>query len=202
MRKKSHIALARGIVSGLSLQETLHHKISLYVGSIWPDCTPSFLTKRHTLAQTMDLFMKEMVKFIKKYDIDKGMNARMTFRMGKILHYVADYFTLPHNTHFMGTLKEHCVYEEKLKHQMYDFIDDIVDKKRAFDIKVWDGLDNIKKYLIGKHEEYEHLELRGDDEKTQADCEYAYRICSCVCASLLELVTVKNSNHMAVNGAY
>lgn len=189
MRKKSHIALAKGVVSGLSLQETMHHKFSLYVGSIWPDCTPSFLTRRHNMAETLDLFLKEMRKFLLKYDVKKGMNKRMTFRMGKIMHYVADYFTLPHNTHFMGDLKEHCVYEEKLKHQMYAFVDDIVARKKAFDIKVEERLEDIKKYLLGKHEEYEHLALLGDEENTKADCRYAYELCSCVCASLLELAT-------------
>ena len=44
MRKKSHISLTKGVVHGLSAEQRFGHRLSLYVGSILPDCTPSFLT--------------------------------------------------------------------------------------------------------------------------------------------------------------
>lgn len=192
MRKKSHIALAKGILNGLSLGETIHHRFTLYVGSIWPDCTPSFLTRRHCIKDTMDIFVEEMKKFVEKYNDEKGMSIMMTFRMGKILHYVADYFTLPHNMHFEGNIKDHCAYEEKLKYAMYSFVDGISSGNIAFNVEVLGKLEGIKKYLLGKHAEYKSLMLSDDTERTQADCEYAYRLCSCVCASLL---TIAANNH-------
>ena len=45
MRKKSHISLTKGVVHGLSAEQRFGHRLSLYVGSILPDCTPSFLDK-------------------------------------------------------------------------------------------------------------------------------------------------------------
>lgn len=193
MRKKSHIALAKGVVNGLSIQETIHHRFMLYVGSIWPDCTPSFVTRRHNIKETMDIFVKEMNKFTLKYNAENGMNMRMTFRMGKILHYVADYFTLPHNVHFDGNMKEHCIYEEKLKHRMYAFVDGIESGGKEMEFAIADKLENIKQHIIKKHDEYECLKLKGYEENTKADCKYAYELCSFVCASLPNLVSCKES---------
>lgn len=194
MRKKSHIALSKGIINGLSLREVVPHRFTMYVGSIWPDCTPSFLTRRHCIEDTMDVFTKEMKKFIKKFDSSKGMNYRMSFRLGKILHYVADYFTLPHNKHFDGGFKEHCVYEETLKYEMYRFVDSVNAGKERFAVKVADGFDEIKRYLLERHEYYKSLGVKEYDDNARLDCEYAYELCATVCASLLKLVGVDVNN--------
>ena len=34
------------------------------------------------------------------------------------MHYLADYFTFPHNTTFDGNLKDHCLYERDMKHEL------------------------------------------------------------------------------------
>ena len=61
MRKKSHISLTKGVVHGLSAEQRFGHRFSLYVGSILPDCTPSFLTKRHCIEDTFDVCEKKML---------------------------------------------------------------------------------------------------------------------------------------------
>lgn len=43
---------------------------------------------------------------------------------GEITHYVADYFTFPHNKIYPGGFKEHCAYEEHLKHELRAFFKD------------------------------------------------------------------------------
>ena len=35
-------------------------------------------------------------------------------RLGEIFHYIADYFTFPHNKTFTGSLVEHNSYEKEL----------------------------------------------------------------------------------------
>ena len=45
MRKKSHISLARYIVANTKDEELKKHKLSFYIGSILPDCKPSFVYK-------------------------------------------------------------------------------------------------------------------------------------------------------------
>ena len=42
--------------------------------------------------------------------------------LGQISHYLADYFTFPHNTIYPGSLKDHCSYEEKLKRDLRSYL--------------------------------------------------------------------------------
>lgn len=37
------------------------------------------------------------------------------YRLGKLIHYLADAFTWPHNTAFAGTLLDHILYEEQME---------------------------------------------------------------------------------------
>ncbi len=106
MRKKSHISLTKGVVHGLSAEQRFGHRLSLYVGSILPDCTPSFLTRRHCIEDTFDVCEKKMLGFLKHYKTKKkGVSILSSIRMGVVLHYIADYFTYPHNAHYPGTFE-------------------------------------------------------------------------------------------------
>ena len=46
MRKKSHISLAKYIVGRVEEQGLVKHKKAFYLGSILPDCKPSFFTEK------------------------------------------------------------------------------------------------------------------------------------------------------------
>ena len=39
------------------------------------------------------------------------MNMRRCAGLGVIIHYIADYFTFPHNDHYPGNVKDHCYYD-------------------------------------------------------------------------------------------
>ncbi|MGN0435056.1 MAG: zinc dependent phospholipase C family protein [Wujia sp.] len=189
MRKKSHISLAKGIISGLDCENRITHRVSFYIGSIWPDCIPSFITKRHNIVETFDEFDKRMKRFVVKYNQKKDLGMMSTFRMGTVMHYIADYFTYPHNAHFQGNLKEHCSYEEELKYAMYSFVDSIRDRNEAFKVQLLDSIEQIKTYIVKKHDEYVSL---GTGECAM-DCRYSLEACMSVFSSLLSIV--------AVNGA-
>lgn len=47
MRKKSHISLAGQIMNSMELDNVFDYRLPFYVGSIWPDCRPSFVTTPH-----------------------------------------------------------------------------------------------------------------------------------------------------------
>lgn len=192
MRKKSHISLAGGVIHGLDMSNRINHKISFYAGSIWPDCTPSFLTKRHCMEDTFDVFLDKMSKFIIKFNTKKDMGIISTWRMGIVLHYIADYFTFPHNSHYTGILKQHCAYEEELKHRMYAFINDIRTSSMNGNIPVMENMKQIEEYIKDKHNQYLSI-----DGNVDSDCGYSYRACMCVMASLLEIVTHKQLPVMA-----
>lgn len=184
MRKKSHISLAKGVIHGLDIHSRINHKLTFYIGSIWPDCTPSFLTKRHCIEETFDIFMKKMSKFVAKFNPKKDMGYLSTLRMGIVLHYIADYFTFPHNTHYTGSLKDHCVYEEELKHRMYEYIDDVKSLNKDYSLPVMADTEQIAEYIRAKHTQYMNVVGNVD-----SDCGYAFIACMCVMASLLEIVS-------------
>lgn len=58
-----------------------------------------------------------MKKIVKK-DMERLSNKTKWkkgdyYHLGKLLHYVTDAFTFPHNEEFRGNLKEHVEYEKK-----------------------------------------------------------------------------------------
>lgn len=116
MRKKSHLSLAGFLVQGMDNEVLSRRWRSFYLGNILPDCKPSFVTVRHEYDKTFDL-MAEMLRALAEEDGYWSMDTAQYMRdLGQIVHYIADYFTYPHNTHFPGNIKDHCVYEEHLKH--------------------------------------------------------------------------------------
>ncbi len=43
-------------------------------------------------------------------------------RMGVVMHYLADYFTFPHNVTYGGSLKDHCLYERDMKYALRSYV--------------------------------------------------------------------------------
>ncbi len=193
MRKKSHISLAKGIIHGLDMHDRITHRVSFYIGSIWPDCTPSFLTKRHCIEDTYDVFMKKIRKFIIKFNHEKDMGILSTLRMGIITHYVADYFTYPHNSHYQGGFKEHCIYEEELKRCMYKYVDGVRSDEPACLVPVMKNLRQLSDFIKEKHEEYKNIQ-----GNCYSDCDYSYMACISVVASVLNMAVKNSSKTLAI----
>lgn len=192
MRKKSHISLAKGVIAGLDIKDRISHRLSFYVGSIWPDCVPSFLTRRHCIEDTFDIFIKNMEKFVNNFNYKKDMSIRSTWRMGVLLHYIADYFTFPHNNNYKGSLKDHCIYEEELKHCMYRYVDGIDADFHSDGRFVLPDINSISSYIKRKHEQYKLSE-----SNVEKDCSYSVITCMCVVASLLDIVSKSNTTYAA-----
>ena len=64
MRKKSHISLAGQIMDSMELDNVFDYRLPFYVGSIWPDCRPSFVTTPHKFDITFDDIERKISKFI------------------------------------------------------------------------------------------------------------------------------------------
>lgn len=120
MRKKSHVSLARYLVDSIDEQELTRHRKAFCLGSILPDCKPSFLTTRHEMLGTFENVQAEIYRLSRG---DEVANMRAFFRdLGQVIHYIADYFTFPHNPHYPGSLREHCQYEKWLKQDLMKYI--------------------------------------------------------------------------------
>ena len=122
MRKKSHISLAKFLVNNMQVQDLHQHKKAFYIGSILPDISPSFITKRHTIDETFFVLLEEIKKITVDYDFNKGINGYYARHLGVVTHYLSDYCTYPHNDIFEGTIKTHVYYEKELKHSLKAYV--------------------------------------------------------------------------------
>ena len=123
LRKKSHIVLARYLVWESRDKELQKHKYAFYLGSILPDIKPSFIYKRHEIKETFSELKKQIEMLSESNTGDNEKNNSKYYRhLGEVSHYIADYFTYPHNEKFTGGFREHCSYEEDLKKKLRQHI--------------------------------------------------------------------------------
>ena len=92
MRKKSHISLARYIAQDMDFPTMNHHRKAFYLGSILPDCKPSFLTQRHEFVGTFDMVRERICNLSQDSDLMLDNGRAYMRRLGEIIHYIADYF--------------------------------------------------------------------------------------------------------------
>ena len=180
MRKKSHVSLARYLVDRIDEQELTRHRKAFCLGSILPDCKPSFLTTKHEMQGTFEQVQAEIYRLSQGEDV---ANMRAYFRdLGQVVHYIADYFTFPHNPHYEGSLREHCQYEKWLKQDLREYIGRL--KEVAPD--AWpQGLNTpeaICELIRRQHDAY----LRRKTN-VQEDCRQIVFMCYLVVAAVIQL---------------
>ncbi len=197
MRKKSHISLAKYIVNSLDEQELMKHKKAFYLGSILPDCKPSFLTVKHEMEGTFPKLRQDLKELLERQRVSQ-INMRVFFcNLGEVIHYIADYFTFPHNPHYMGNLKDHCIYEKHLKISLRDYIQSGEAEKNC--LKVQKSAENlgsveaICEFVQRAHDAYVKLK-----NTVEEDCRQIVSLCHQVVEAVLLLVRRQNMQNMAV----
>lgn len=197
MRKKSHISLAKHIVSISGMQSFDKHRKAFYIGSILPDCKPSFLTRRHEINGTFDVVRKGVEYLTQGYQSMDELSTAYFTRLGEVIHYVADYFTFPHNREYPGSMKEHCVYEGQLKHELRAYIRQINEKgqagwRAACQLESLDRFRNVTDICEFLREEHRHYIRRGVHSVEQ-DCKYIVGICSKMVMAILHVCELSMS---------
>ncbi len=192
MRKKSHISLARFLVKGLENEILSRRWKAFYVGSLLPDCRPSFLTVRHEYDETIEMVEAKIRRLVKLRENRKEDSMRYMIDLGQVFHYLADYFTFPHNNHYPGNLKDHCIYENDLKLGLRAYIREGNAVFHAENLQKVTSVEDILKYIQKCHKEY--MERRSSVE---ADCEYITRVCSQVLAGLWQLTAASSVAYAA-----
>lgn len=190
MRKKSHISVAKYIVNSSGMEELLQHKRAFYIGSVLPDCTISFFTRKHCMEETFFILEKEIRKITEEYDFSRGMNPYFCRHLGVIIHYVADYFTFPHNTFYAGTIKAHCKYEKQLKFVIREYIRrENVQRCRTDNVH---SVEDICLFIKKMHQEYAKVQ-----NTLENDCEYITMLCHYVVDAILNILEEKSQQKQA-----
>lgn len=181
MNKKSHISLAQFLINyGLSASVYEHEK-SFMIGSILPDCTPSFLTRRHSITETFGILKSEIQLLTTDYETEKGITSYFCRHLGIICHYLADYFTYPHNSGYGGSMRDHWNYEKELIHVFHKHLDDEMKKHSLNTQQELYTIKDISDYVLQKHAQY--LQTPHD---ISVDCYYITEICYSVVETILE----------------
>jgi len=154
MRKKSHISLAKFLMNNMKVEDLNEHKKAFYIGSILPDCRPSFLTRKHSIDATFPILIEEIKKITVDYDMEQGITGYYCRHLGVITHYLADYFTFPHNSIFQGSIKEHCVYEKKLKFTFKSYVQEEDTQRDREQKGTFHSIDEIIRFIVKTHREY------------------------------------------------
>lgn len=160
MWKAAHVALTKWLVSKEEFKDLSRHKTAFLVGSILPDCMPSFVTKRHRLEDTFSILKKE----IQKLQRHRRTDFYFCLHLGIVLHYIADYFTYPHNKPFHGNFLEHCIWEKNQQQYLTKYLQKLTSPTIVLS-------EDFYSYLLEKHREY--LKKGGS---LKNDCKYATQV--------------------------
>lgn len=182
MRKKSHLSLTGYLLKSIDVEEIKEYKRSFYFGSILPDCMPSFLSRRHTIESTFDILTKELLKITDDYEVQQGITKQYTRNLGVVTHYIADYFTYPHNKIFEGTISEHCSYENTLKHKLKAYLKSQDLGKRTENMRLFPNAEVILNYIKEVHKEYLAV-----IKTVEVDCFYIVDLCQQVVNAILQI---------------
>ena len=192
MRKKSHISVASYLLNCSGMEILSTHKKALYIGSILPDCVPSFITRRHCIDETFSILKKELKLLIEDYNYNKGITAYFCRHLGIILHYVADYFTYPHNSFYSGNIREHCSYEKEMKFYMRAYVKSDNAKHSRSEGLSYDTVDSICYYIMDFHKRYEQ-----QIQTVALDCEYIVSLCHKIVDFILSIFEKNTCCHLA-----
>lgn len=179
MRKKSHISLARFLVQGSGSDILSHRWKAFYLGSLLPDCRPSFLTMRHEYDGTFEMVEDKLRRLVEARAL-LADSMRYMVDLGQVFHYIADYFTFPHNSHYPGNLKDHCRYEECLKQGLRAYIRGGYAIFHSEENEKISSVEDILAYIQENHRVYME-----NVSSVEEDCEYITRVCSQVLAAII-----------------
>ena len=196
LRKKSHILVARYLADQMPATKSLQsHRKAFCVGSILPDIKPSFLTKKHEYFGTFEEIQGKMRALI---DSDPKESKERVYwrRFGEVIHYMADYFTFPHNKNFTGNLYEHNKYEKHLKNQLKRYIESGAAGKMAVTPMEFGSFQELIAYIGAAHERY-LLKERNIAE----DIQYILSVCTQVIHGILQLAAKRLGREYVLNFA-
>ena len=168
MNKKSHIVFTKK----MNIEVPSRCRVGLLVGSVLPDILVHTYLTGHTWKASGEMILNKL----EKLEQSDGLNIWTVLRLGMILHYIEDFFTMSHSRFFTGNIWEHIGYEIRLQRYIratfcgrYKLYDGDVENTQIYSIE------DLKERMVSLQKEYEKelKEASGDEEMCfQTDLEY------------------------------
>lgn len=126
MRLRDHNNLGNILWRYFDIKASRIYKRVFILGSIEPDINFFTYFRGSVRYEKMrghnyDNVIHHVGKLISKIQVS-NIQLLKYYRLGKLIHYVADSFTFPHNKEFTGSLGEHCRYEYILHSYMCKYL--------------------------------------------------------------------------------
>ena len=199
MRKKSHICLAGYLADEFQAPDLMRYRKAFCFGSILPDLNPGMVTSPHEFETTFDGIKELICRLTSEWDGSEYKERAFWRGLGVVMHYLADYFTFPHNTSFQGSLKDHCLYERDLKHQLRGYVK-TPEARCVFHIqKLEAGRCRDEQELFEDTQESHRRDME-EEHRPLEDCRWIARLCSRVFMSVICLA--ENQVYQTIPGAF
>ncbi len=103
------------------------YKRAFLLGCISPDANPTTYLKGSLRYQWLrghnwNNAKRYITRISNRLDRKKKLKLLDYYKLGKLIHYTVDAFTLAHNAHFPENLQEHRLYEKDLQKHFTDYL--------------------------------------------------------------------------------
>ncbi len=120
MKRKDHLALT-GYLIGLcpGKWEKMSLRRAFYAGATLPDCNPATYLRGaagsgRLAGHNTEYSYPHILRLLSGLRYSGVKNPRHAYRLGALIHYLADAFTYPHTPSFAGDIRAHNAYEREL----------------------------------------------------------------------------------------
>ncbi len=179
MFKQSHVILSGYLADRMQTEEVRQHRSSLGFGSVQPDLSPKLRAKSHEFSATWE-DTKALIRTINASCVTDLHSERTVCRqMGMVLHYLADYFTCPHNPSYDINFTEHCLYEGRLAYLLRAYLHSSKAQEQFLFQKAFAEQLHSVEELIAHIEKMHSLYLQESEHTPGSDCRWIMGICAC-----------------------
>lgn len=178
---KDHEAVGAYLLSKTNMEMSEREKQAFLFGNIEPDFNWFTYLRGSIWHQAFHGHNYEnahdyIAWLIYRMEHEKLSGVRKYYVLGKLLHYVADAFTFPHNSAFPGTIVEHCRYEKVLSGCMQEVL------RQGRSLRpIYEPQKSLMEQFEQMHEAYEIEEMGYEN-----DCTYILEAATLVWAYFTE----------------
>lgn len=171
MKKKDHLALAVRLAELAGDLIPADCVLPFLIGSVEPDLNPfSYLRGMrrgkkfhgHNAANCTPFIRRSLFRLM-----SHGLDGALAwFRLGVLMHYVADTFTSPHNDFMDISIKDHVAYEAVLHLHLEEVLSQRIEAPSGLPYSLFS-------HLTGSWKDYQKLDrhdVRSDVEYIMANC--------------------------------
>lgn len=169
----SHLLLGDYLASKYMAHSAKRHKHAFLLGCISPDVNPTTYLKgsiRHQWLRghNWNNSKKYITRISNRLERKENLKILDYYKLGKLIHYTTDAFTLAHNAHFPKNLQKHRLYEKDLQRHFSEYL--------ATPKHIAPPAENGIFHIIRNY----HQDYSKGPKGISTDTKYAFTVCSLI----------------------